>query len=103
MQRILMSIAVPSIEVRIDQILVPSDQNGRPDPRNGFNLDDIEYRVTVVNGLALACTCYGFHFHGHCKHLQTAAREAAISAGIRDFAYLDRGYGRGLLVRKSSW
>ena len=52
----------------VQQVLVESSYFGHPDPRNGFKRDDCLYRVTVVNGVAVACTCYGFHYHGHCKH-----------------------------------
>ena len=60
----------------VEQVLVKSAYYGHPDPRNGFKRDDIEYRVTLVNGQAVACTCYGFHYHGHCKHMKMGERRA---------------------------
>jgi len=69
----------PSIKkmfsAEVDQILVKSSFFGAPDPRNGFKRDDTEYRVTLVNREAVACTCYGFHYHGYCKHLRMAEKE----------------------------
>jgi hypothetical protein len=28
------------------------------------------YFLTILDGQALACTCKGFHYTGHCKHQQ---------------------------------
>lgn len=69
---------LPAPKAEVFQMSVESSQFGKEDPRNGFSRNDTQYRVTLLKtaqGMkAVACTCYGFHYHGHCRHQLLAER-----------------------------
>ena len=43
----------------VDEVLVDSDTQ-----------HNVKYRVTLVQGVAVSCTCTGFHYYGRCKHIK---------------------------------